>query len=128
MNALTPEQLRIQRILLGDYKPKPKPAEQGPLDRMMVTLPYCTCKHPKSGFTKRADGVWVKPCCGRRQKSMWLLHGDTPIDKALSVSELRRLIEALEVSDRLWPMQWNRVRIEQLRAELESRPKRKGKR
>lgn len=119
MNTYSPELLRI---LLGPPKP-PKP-KQGPLDRMMVTLPYCACKHPKTGYTRRADGVWVKPCCGRRERFMWLAHGDAPIEKELSASEIRRVIRALEASDALFPLMWNRVRIEQLKAELESRPKR----
>lgn len=114
---------KVLAILLGP--PKPPKQTKGPLDRMMVTLPYCTCKHPGTGFTRRADGVWVKPCCGRRQKAMWLTHGDHPIESDLTVRQLRRLVRELEASDARYPLMWNRVRIDQLKAEIASRPKRR---
>lgn len=50
---------------------------------IMVTVPaspYCDCEKPTwSGFTKRDDGVWVRPCCMRRTKVMYDKHGDEPL-------------------------------------------------
>lgn len=41
--------------------------------------PYCDCAHPAMGFTKRYDGVWVRPCCHRPSKDYYDRHGDEPI-------------------------------------------------
>jgi hypothetical protein len=41
--------------------------------------PWCDCKKIGHGFTKRSDGVWVRPCCNRRPKDTWLKWHDDPI-------------------------------------------------
>ena len=45
-----------------------------------VDANYCTCGSKKGhGFTKRDDGVWVRPCCMKRDREMWMKHGDRPL-------------------------------------------------
>lgn len=42
--------------------------------------PWCDCLHPTwSGSTKRADGIWVRPCCMRRTREMYDRFGDQPV-------------------------------------------------
>ena len=56
-------------------KPEPRPLETevfviDGVEYAFAAKPYCDCEKPVwKGFTKRGDGVWVRPCCMRPTKS-----------------------------------------------------------
>ena len=54
------------------------------------STPYCDCNAEMKrkaarrgggtlGYTKRDDGVWVRPCCMRRERAAWEKWGDSPV-------------------------------------------------
>lgn len=56
----------------------------------LEAVPYCDCTpedrrlYMKSnrgllGYTKRDDGVWVRPCCMRQEREAWEKRHDQPI-------------------------------------------------
>jgi hypothetical protein len=47
-----------------------------------IRTPWCDCVKVTGGFTKRADGCWVRPCCNRRTRAMWDKHGDNPVQSS----------------------------------------------
>lgn len=91
------------------------------LDQVKVALPWCNCKRPRQGYTRRADGVWVKSCCMRREFRMYEMFGDLPIDEARSLDELRSTLADLVAADKRFSSTGTRTRIEQLRAVIKRR-------
>lgn len=47
-----------------------------PGGRMGWMKPWCDCS-PRGPFTRNQQGVWVRRCCGRKEKYAWLKHGYT---------------------------------------------------
>lgn len=48
----------------------------------VAATPWCDCPSPAMGFTKTdpgPEGIWVRPCCGRRTESMFLKYGNEPV-------------------------------------------------
>ena len=51
--------------------------------------PWCDCPKVGFGFTKRDDGVWVRPCCMRREKGAWLKFHEKPVPHDYLVTKER---------------------------------------
>jgi len=48
--------------------------------RLLKQRPWCDCAKPVwRGFTRRSDGVWVRPCCMRQTETSWKKWRDQPI-------------------------------------------------
>ena len=47
--------------------------------RPMKRRPFCDCTKVGFGFTQRDDGVWVRPCCMRRERAAYDRLGDGPV-------------------------------------------------